>query len=520
MKRLLARSLFLAGLIAWTSAGVTSAKAGPYMKSYYNQDQPDGCCNGIYCKPSTPGVVGPWGQPVPMAFPYNASPPDGESAARSMLAQSVPLELQMAAMAQMGPGGPAMRPGAANLAGMGGPGGGMPMPPQGMMGPQGGSGLNPGPYAGNSPGSQGGVQRAYGPASGSGIQQAGGFNPGGGGAPYSVQRTEVRFANPPGMKISWYTTRADGKACFGPQGIEAPGRYNFLQAAIYRLKLSEIPNRPGLELYPTLEVVPCNGKTSTFLSHSAVPVNFTDEDFDQVASGNFVVKVIYLPDPQFQDLAATGLAEVVSSQLEPGVDPIHEAQRRGSILMVVRLGNIDLEAPNTPAMDAPPPGGIPMGPPPGAMMPPQGMGGGIGNGGSRMVPYGMNPNFGGPGGAYGGAAGPAGPGAFAPGGQPGMLPPGVGQPGMAPPAGYNGPPLTNPAAGPAGGVRPGTQQLTPVPGLGQPGGVPPGTGASGVAPLGTPGGPQASATSAAAASGLKQVSLQRPQYLPDPAVAK
>jgi hypothetical protein len=37
------------------------------------------------------------------------------------------------------------------------------------------------------------------------------------------------------------------------------------------------------------------------------------------------------------------------------VDPIAEACRRGSILAIVRVGNIDLEAPNTPAMDAPSP---------------------------------------------------------------------------------------------------------------------------------------------------------------------
>jgi hypothetical protein len=143
-----------------------------------------------------------------------------------------------------------------------------------------------------------------------------------------------------------------------------------LQASIYRLKLSDIPNRPGVELYPTLEVVPAKAKTCTFLAHSAVPVAFTEEDFDQVAAGNFVVKVIYLPDPQFQDLAATGPDEVVSSRLEPGVDPIVEAKRRGCILLVVRLGNIDLEAPNTPSMDAPNPfAACPPGAPAGVLPP-------------------------------------------------------------------------------------------------------------------------------------------------------
>jgi hypothetical protein len=186
-------------------------------------------------------------------------------------------------------------------------------------------------------------------------------------SPFCVQRTEVRFAGPSGMKVSWFAPGPDGKPGFGSQFLEAPGRYNFLQAAVYRLKLSDIPNHPGVVLYPTLEVVPTKVKTATFLAHSAVPVNFTEEDFEQVAAGNFVVKVIYLPDPMFQDFAVGGPDEVVSSRLEPGVDPIHEAQRRGSIMLVVRVGNIDLEAPNTPAMDAP----NPFMPPPGhAQVPP------------------------------------------------------------------------------------------------------------------------------------------------------
>jgi hypothetical protein len=277
---------------------------------------------------------------------------------------------------------------------------------------------------------------------------------GSGGAPYPVQRTEVRFGEPAGMKISWYTTKPDGKVGFGAQTLEAPGRYNFLQAAIYRLKLSDIPNRPGVELYPTLEVVPSNSKTSTFLAHSAVPVNFTDEDLDQVTSGNMVTKVIYLPDPQFQDLAATGLAEVVSSQLEPGVNPIQEAQRKGSILLVVRLGNILLELENTPAMDAPPPGGAaPLGAAPAG--PAMSMQPG-GNGMSRMVPYGMNPSAGMP----NPNVRPALPVANPQGSQPGMSPPGQPtQPGARP--------GTQPAPFPGAGPTPG-QVLPQNPGTPNP----------------------------------------------------
>ena len=184
---------------------------------------------------------------------------------------------------------------------------------------------------------------------------------------FPSRRTEVSFTAPYGMKVSWVAPSPNGQPGFASNHVDTPGRYNFVQGAVYRLKLTDIPNRPGIELYPTLEVVPSNLKTDAFLAHSAVPVSFTNEDLDQVAAGNFLVKVIYLPDPQFQDLAVAGPEEIVSSRLEPGVDPIAEAYRRGSILLVVRLGNIDLELANSPAMDShgqqqqrPPMPGMPM----------------------------------------------------------------------------------------------------------------------------------------------------------------
>jgi hypothetical protein len=166
------------------------------------------------------------------------------------------------------------------------------------------------------------------------------------------------------MRVSWFGgTGVDGQPGYDANQLQVPGRYNFAQAAIYRLKLTNIPNQ-DLVLYPTLEIVPASVKTATFLAHSSVPIAFTDEDFAQVKAGNFVVKVIYLPDPQYQDLATAGPSEVVSTRLEPGADPIAEACKRGSILAVIRMGNIDLEAANTPGMDAPAPfmgGNVPPG---------------------------------------------------------------------------------------------------------------------------------------------------------------
>lgn len=354
MKRMAALSVVLAGLV-----GCVSTDSKPDSMPAYG--------SGAGYRPSVPGVQGPWGQPVSMVAPYTSKPPSGAQLAQAMMNNSVPL-----AMVQ--PGAAANRPSSSDIVQAGAweaagdptrvhPPGVTPPVPFGPPGvPVGPGGIMPAKYpvpplpvVPNAVAAVGAITGPNGPR-------------------FPTRRTEVRFVGPAGMKVSWP----------GPYGevrgnqIEAPGRYNFIQGAIYRLKLSDLPGRPGVDLYPTLEVIPANLRTDAYIAHSAVPLYFTDEDFEQVLGGNFLVKVIYLPNPQYADVAMTGgPEEVVSTRLEPGLDPIAEACKRGTIMLIIRMGNIDLEAPNTPPMDAPNPYGAGGGPgcqaqgpgpmPPGAM---------------------------------------------------------------------------------------------------------------------------------------------------------
>lgn len=351
-----------------TSEGPVSSGSGSFMSKAFEGGLPDtGIRQGVTSGPRVPGAVGPWGAPVQVAAPYGNTAPSGEAAARAMIASSQPLAIVQqtkfgrdsnGAISQVGfrqgnltgslvPG--TMVPGSTALSPPGVPAApGMPGGPMGGMGPM------PGQYF---PGA--GHPHHMPPMGGPGVVAAAGALPAGGAPmPFMAARTQVFFNEMAGMKVSWFATDAEGKPGFTQQAITSPGRYNFGQGAIYRLKVTEIPNSPGLDLYPTLEVAPANSRTATFLAHSSVPVSITQEDLQQVAAGNFVVKVIYLPDPQFQDLAvAGGPDELVSSRLEPGVDPIAEAQRRGSILLIVRLGKIDLELAHSPAMDSAGPAG-------------------------------------------------------------------------------------------------------------------------------------------------------------------
>jgi len=166
------------------------------------------------------------------------------------------------------------------------------------------------------------------------------------GPPPAVQ---ILFAKPETMMVSW---DVGGVGFFDSEPLVVPGRYSFPTGGIYRLKVYNIEGREGVELYPTMEVGPITFRTEAYLAHNAIPIQFTAEDFDQVAAGNFVTKVIYLPDPEFQELALAGVETLVSTRLDPGIDPIIEADRRGAILAIVRMGNKDLELPGVPGAEA------------------------------------------------------------------------------------------------------------------------------------------------------------------------
>lgn len=312
---------------------------------------------GTVTRPMTaPGYQGPAGEPVPLTargtMPTNVVAASGFKPAGTAKAGSGVVQAHMAGVyadsgvvqaSGFGPGGPI------------GPGGPM---TQGF-GPTGGPWD---PTAG-----QHGILPVPGMGPPGAVAAVGAIVPGMKPAATN-QRTSIRFTGPAGMKITWQLP--GGGFNDETSGLTAPKEYNFLQAQVYRLRLTQVlPNFPGRSFYPTLEVAPVTPKTLTFLAHSSVPVTFADEDFRQAADGNLVVKVIYLPDPQFQDFAVLGGAEeIVSTRLEPGADPVAEAQRRGTILAVIRLGNIDLENRASPAMTAPPPGGVV--PPGGAVIPP------------------------------------------------------------------------------------------------------------------------------------------------------
>ena len=89
------------------------------------------------------------------------------------------------------------------------------------------------------------------PAGGGVLMSAGG----GGGAPSTVQ---VTFGQPDGMQVRYDQS---GGGMFDSEPLIVPARQNFPQGGLYRIKLTNISGREGVELYPTVELAYSSPRT-------------------------------------------------------------------------------------------------------------------------------------------------------------------------------------------------------------------------------------------------------------------
>jgi hypothetical protein len=172
-----------------------------------------------------------------------------------------------------------------------------------------------------------------------------GMGPGGGppmgmaGPPMS---TQIKFIGPETMTVGWRAGET-----FASSQVQTGQYYDFYQSAVYQLMLEglELPGGATRPLYPTLEVRAAHPNTLAYLQHNSVPVEITEEDLEHVNSSNMVTKVIYLPAPEFQARAIAGVETLVSTRLDPGIDPVQQAEQMGTVMLILRFGNKDLQPP-------------------------------------------------------------------------------------------------------------------------------------------------------------------------------
>ena len=154
--------------------------------------------------------------------------------------------------------------------------------------------------------------------------------------------TQVKFIGPEVMTVGWQIGSG-----FANNQLTSGQYYDFQQSAVYQIILEgvSLAGQPVRALYPTLEVRAAHPTTLAYLQHNAVPVEITEQDLEHVHSSNMVTKVIYLPDPDFQARAVAGVETLISTQLDPGIDPVQQAEQMGTVMLILRFGNKDLQPP-------------------------------------------------------------------------------------------------------------------------------------------------------------------------------
>ncbi len=122
------------------------------------------------------------------------------------------------------------------------------------------------------------------------------------------------------------------------QPLSTPADVGLLVGTVYRLRITNIPGRPGEEAFPTIEMLDRlytpRGQERRF----AIPIEFSQEDLELALAGRFVTRVIYLEEPDAALPAATAPQSPNWFELGPGRDPLAVADALGRPMAILRMG--------------------------------------------------------------------------------------------------------------------------------------------------------------------------------------
>ena len=147
----------------------------------------------------------------------------------------------------------------------------------------------------------------------------------------------VRFQGPVGVRVDVLGPAPENVPNGDGQGLATFG----LKVGVgYRLRLSNLPDRPGAELYPVIEIVGHLHRPEG-LDPAKFPIRvvLTADDFtDAVDRGRLVTQVVYLEDPEQALPIALPKNEIPVITLNPAEEPLKVGAALGRVMAIVRIG--------------------------------------------------------------------------------------------------------------------------------------------------------------------------------------
>ena len=119
---------------------------------------------------------------------------------------------------------------------------------------------------------------------------------------------------------------------------EAPAQAGMQVGYAYRVKIANIPEHPGLEIYPTIELLGRLHPPMELKDKYPVPVEITDEEIEAVMNDQMVTKVIYLEQPQLANPTHQVDGKMHNESLDTEVNLLEAADQRGRPIAILRIG--------------------------------------------------------------------------------------------------------------------------------------------------------------------------------------
>ena len=163
-------------------------------------------------------------------------------------------------------------------------------------------------------------------------QHPGAQLPGYPGQPVRGYFQPVKIDGPEGTKIAF---AVDGKFV-SRQNV--PHVVGLLLAADYRLRITDIPFHPGMEVFPTVKIIGRTFPPQGLELEFPIRIDLTLEDLELALDGKFVTRVIYLENPQNALPIPVTPETPLFIDVSGGADPLDVAAMRGRPVAIVRIG--------------------------------------------------------------------------------------------------------------------------------------------------------------------------------------
>jgi hypothetical protein len=143
----------------------------------------------------------------------------------------------------------------------------------------------------------------------------------------------VAIQGPEGLKVA---LARDG---FFLDNIDAPVTTAMMVGATYRFRIANIPFKPGVELFPTVEIIDRLHAPAGREHRFPIPVEITREDVELALRGALVTRVIYLEDSEIAAPVSYPAGQRPSVTVAAHENALQRADQMGRPVAILRIGS-------------------------------------------------------------------------------------------------------------------------------------------------------------------------------------